>query len=332
MALTPYNKSALGVSAQVQRLIDKGMLIVNQQKAKKYLERIGYYRLSAYWHPFKDIPQELSSRNFKNGTYFDDVILFYQFDTKLRNNLLLGLGRIEIGLRAALINLFASISNEAYLELSNYSLQPHLKKKKLELRFLNPFDGIKRCWNRSTAKDCVKNYKSKYQDPPPIWTIAETWDWGTLSNIFQCLDQSLANRFLDSLQRQAGLSRQNYFLAYDILLSWLKSLNALRNYCAHQERIWNRDYTFRAPQRPQGSSSLLALFPNSENVRLYHLIVVMCGFHRLLKIDDVWFDEFINLLSSAPTHPLISYSRAGFAPDWIRTKQQLDKLKNWMNQ
>lgn len=49
-----YGKPHLTFEQQVAHLRDKGMIIEDETWALSRLAQIGYYRLSAYWHPFKD--------------------------------------------------------------------------------------------------------------------------------------------------------------------------------------------------------------------------------------------------------------------------------------
>lgn len=54
-SMVSYNKPHLAYPQQVELLVDRGMLVADQEKAINYLEGIGYYRLSAYWYPFRKI-------------------------------------------------------------------------------------------------------------------------------------------------------------------------------------------------------------------------------------------------------------------------------------
>jgi abortive infection bacteriophage resistance protein len=47
----PYTKPYLNVPDQLALLQSRGMLVTDEPRARQYLERIGYYRLSGYWYP-----------------------------------------------------------------------------------------------------------------------------------------------------------------------------------------------------------------------------------------------------------------------------------------
>lgn len=48
-----YTKPYLTIPQQLALLQSRGMQISDIEKATHALERIGYYRLSGFWHPFR---------------------------------------------------------------------------------------------------------------------------------------------------------------------------------------------------------------------------------------------------------------------------------------
>ena len=67
-------------------LKSRGLIISDEDKAVRYLESIGYYRLSAYMYPFLKAPKE--THQYKDGTTFQQVLNLYRFDKKLHMLLL----------------------------------------------------------------------------------------------------------------------------------------------------------------------------------------------------------------------------------------------------
>ena len=87
----------------VALLKSRGLVIYDEAKAVRYLESIGYYRLSAYMYPFLKVPKE--THQYKNGTTFQQVLNLYRFDKKLRMLLLNEIEKVEI-LKSATCNIF----------------------------------------------------------------------------------------------------------------------------------------------------------------------------------------------------------------------------------
>ena len=87
----PYAKPFLNIPGQLGLLQARGMIVTDPVKAAAALERIGYYRLSGYWYPFRTMrlvpggtpPYEVLDA-FKPGTEFRHVVDLYVFDKRLR--------------------------------------------------------------------------------------------------------------------------------------------------------------------------------------------------------------------------------------------------------
>lgn len=84
-------------------LKSRGLVISDEDKAVRYWESIGYYRLSAYMYPFLKAPKE--THQYKDGTTFQQVLNLYRFDKKLRMLLLNEIEKVEIAIRRAIMNI-----------------------------------------------------------------------------------------------------------------------------------------------------------------------------------------------------------------------------------
>ena len=51
--MSTYNKPYLSFQQQLELLKARGLEVTDDAAAISYLERIGYYRLSAYWYSFR---------------------------------------------------------------------------------------------------------------------------------------------------------------------------------------------------------------------------------------------------------------------------------------
>ena len=49
----PYDRPWRSFVEQFELLKSRGMVVTDEPAALDYLERVGYYRLSAYWCPFR---------------------------------------------------------------------------------------------------------------------------------------------------------------------------------------------------------------------------------------------------------------------------------------
>lgn len=131
-----YNKPWLSYSQQLDKLVERGLNVSDKNKAIECLERIGYYRLSGYWFPFRErsetcCPLEKPTHRkkfkkggterlvldtFKAGASFQQAVELYVFDKKLRLLTLDALERIEVALRVDISHLLGSHDCCAYLK------------------------------------------------------------------------------------------------------------------------------------------------------------------------------------------------------------------------
>ena len=109
------------------------------------------------------------------------------------------------------------------------------------------------CRNLSTLErelqrskdDFIKEHFVKYNANgyPPAWKLIELTSFGCLTKLYFNFSDTAVKK---KIAREYGVPQ------HEILESWMKSVNALRNACAHHSRIWNRVM----PVMPQMPSSL----------------------------------------------------------------------------
>jgi abortive infection bacteriophage resistance protein len=99
--LQPYTKPALTYALQLLKLQGNGMSISDEPAALRALASISYYRLSAYWYPFRlrDTQTNAALDAFEAGTRFEDAIALYEFDQQLRSLVLSAIEPIEVAVR-----------------------------------------------------------------------------------------------------------------------------------------------------------------------------------------------------------------------------------------
>jgi len=106
-----YSKPWLSYEDQLARLKQRGLAVTDDAKALDYLARIGYYRLSGYWFPFRErtevccpLPSEVMGRKkkgqtnrlvldeFKAGASFEKAVDLYVFanETNIKFELIMG--------------------------------------------------------------------------------------------------------------------------------------------------------------------------------------------------------------------------------------------------
>lgn len=88
--MAEYTKPFLPFDEQADLLLERGMQ-GDREVMVKHLKDVGYYRLSGYWHIFKQ-----SDDTFRRDTTFDKVWDYYVFDRQLRLCVLDAIERVEM--------------------------------------------------------------------------------------------------------------------------------------------------------------------------------------------------------------------------------------------
>lgn len=316
--LIPYNKPHLSVDQQIELMTGRGMEITDLDKAKKCIERIGYYRLSAYWYPFRRTTLSLDRNgrpvttvldDYKDNTTFSTVLDIYVFDKKLRLLLLDALERVEVAVRTNIAISLGSRSKIAHRDPAFFdaTFAQHVNARTGETKhqfWLNKFDSA---YNRS-KEEFVKHYKRKYVEADfPIWMAVELWDFGMLSHFFA----GMRRPDKDKIANDYGLNGRQ-------LETWLHCLNVARNICAHHGRLWNRPVV-NQPSIPTNNSilDLQHVAADTHSLRrLYATLSILKFLLNQINPTSTWGQRLIELVEEFPNVENISLRHAGFPDDW----------------
>lgn len=236
-----YQKKSLSYEDQADRAINRG-LVADREYLIEKLKCVSYYRLSGYWYPFrKNDPNEPKSKldDFTENTNFELIWQRYRFDRKLRFLMLDAIERIEIALRSKLVYHFTQ--KKGPFAHTKKELFPNWKEhgktiKKLECQAGFKSSGKKMRINKK-RDPFIENFRDKYRNAHlPFWMFAELMDFGSIT------------RFIEHVDEKQKIAK-DFGLPIKVLLSWMTSLNSLRNACAHHARIWNKVWGTK-PQLP----------------------------------------------------------------------------------
>ncbi|MCK9550656.1 Abi family protein [Aquamicrobium sp.] len=317
----PYTKPYLTIDQQINLIEGRGMEIPDRDKAAEYLRRIGYYRLSAYWFPFRKRITDSSGKHkivddFKAGTDFKTVVDLYAFDKGLRLILLDGLERIEI-----------SIRTEVALSIGAHDPHGHRRADLLDGRFVKPerprqrshrdwLENLDNKANRSKEEFAV-HFRTKYPDSQmPIWIAVELLDFGPLSMLLEGM------KFKD----QQVICSSYKIPRPHLLTTWVRGLAGVRNVCAHHARLWNKPLTDQPSMPREGEIADLDHLRASpgSNGRLYAAAAIIRYMLREISPRSRWHERLMSHVTTFPTHPVISVDAAGFPDNW-------QELSLWTN-
>ena len=288
----------------------------------KRLAYINFYRIYPYFISFTqegDLSQMLDSAGiFRPSTCWEDIWKAYMFDRKLRGALMDAISRIEVALRAQIVECWGAYSGDAY---------PHLNLRTYRASFLrkkNPNDdsssewkhfcaAVEKYFKRNKAAHCevhVELRKAQTLADLPVWALVE---FTTLGNLETLLCYGLKKNLVLRIAQNMGFKRADTFT------SAISLLTRVRNACAHQSRVWNRYWL-------TGQSSPILRNVDKEFAavsRLDRIGAAMTICQQLLLTiapQSEWKDRLVELLHSELSPTTHIHKILGFlTPEWHRS-------------
>ena len=292
--------------------------MADDDSALACLHRNGYYRLSAYWYPFRKIVDRSKTDEFLEHSRFEDARRLYVFDKQLKLHLLDAIVRVEIAVRVVIA-----------MCLGNRDTFAHLKPEFFLSKFTASNDKNEDCASNheiwinkyqcavTNSKDAfVKHHYDKFKDhlenygiaaQLPIWIAIELWDFGMLSKLYSGMlvedCTCVASRF--------------EVPSWKVMSAWLHTLNYIRNVIAHHGRLWNLHLAI-APKSPAIGSmpGFDEVFSVDGNNRVYTICCILSHFSKVINSESEWGQELKKIIDDFPAMPHANTSHMGFPNNW----------------
>lgn len=303
-----FTKPYFSYDQQADQLIARG-LTGDRAVIIGHLESVSYYRLSGYWYPYrKTDPANPSQKldDFYPHASIEKVWDRYVFDRRLRLLAMDALERIEVDARTRLAYLHAE-KHGPFGYADDAATLPGLNIA-ARTKFLDYF----REQLSTSQEEFVIHFRTKYgtdHNDLPIWVACELMTFGNLFTFYRgCrpdIQKALAGR---------------YGVSDTVCQSWLKTLNTIRNICAHHARLWNRVLGVK-PMIPNkdpkwryevdtASGRQKVFLPND---RVFSVLTLCRRCLKVIAPGNSWTDRFKKILAE---HPDIPHQGMGLIPDW----------------
>lgn len=258
-----YSKPHVKFEDQLNLLKDRNLAIHDEEEVLRFLTHTNYYKFSGYLKYFEKHGQV----DDYLGHTTSEIMDLYYFDRELRNILNKVLEKIEISIKTRI----------AYLIGEHYGAFGHLDKSNFSLAFNHSCFIDKLTFAENKSKEVfIKSYKKKYTSErhTPIWMVIEILTLGTLSVMYKNLDKSLKKKIAHTY----GASEINFE-------SWFFNIVLLRNFSAHNGRIWNRVYKISSIQNRKWGS--LPLKWDRLSGIIYILEYIVHRINPAYQLDDL---------------------------------------------
>ena len=287
-----FHKPYTSASDLVSLLQSRGLTVTDTVKAERYLEHIGYYRLSAYMYPLLQMPKE--RHLYKTNTSFSQVMMLYRFDKKLRLLIFNEIEKIEVAVRSAIVNVGSEMTGNPFWMTEGSNFIDAVK-------FRHTMNLIDAELHRS-REDFIVHFRETYSDAyPPAWILAEVLPFGVITNIFSNIRNIRTKK---NIARRFGLQIAPFE-------SWLTIVTLTRNSCCHHARVWNKQNTIR-PMLPNRIAGSWITLP-ADTLRIYFNLCIIKYFLNIISPNNDMRDKIEALLSDFPS---IDIKAMGFPRGW----------------
>ena len=273
------------IDEQVENLKSIGLIVDDEEYAKKILNDISYFRL------VKAYSLNLKPKNgcYDKQTTFKEIVDLYLFNANFRQIIFPEIEKVEINVRCRVANFFAEQYGVlGYLQAENFADENY------HAQFLK---DINEEIGRNSKAPFVRNFRENYEGGNlPIYALVEVFSFGTLSKFYK----NMLNKDKKAIAKSFGVG-------YTYFESWLESISYVRNICAHYGRIYNAKLS-KTPIVYKEYTQV-----GIGNNRIYG--VLLCLKH-LLKNDVHWnlFVDKIELLFDK--YQYVKISTMGFPENW----------------
>ena len=242
-----FTKPALTISQQISQLTSRGLTIKNVSIANKKLSELNYYRLEGYWLPLES---DHKRATFITGATFSLVLDWYDVDMELRSILFEAISSIEVSFR----------TKWAYYLSTKYGPFCYLDPKYFQNRTkwldsINKFSADVFRSKENFIKHFIETYKEFF---PPEWAAVEVMSFGTLSHLYEYMNEELPLDTTDAIPAKNAIAN-DYGLSIKELVSWIRTINVCRNFCAHQSRLI-ASYLTAQPIAPNSTNPLYSVW------------------------------------------------------------------------
>lgn len=294
-----YEKKALTLPELVKHLQGIGLqgepCVIEER-----IRDVGYFRLSPYWRYYRVGGKDAGSQ-LKDGTTIDDVWQLYVFDRELRLLLLDAIERVEVGVRARLVQSHVEKHGPfGYARRDVFGLRTKGRKNQVnQSRYEELLTTIADTLSRASAEidhrrasQAMRHFATRHGSShahPPLWLAAEVFSIGDLVTLYKGSPGPI----------RKGLSH-GFEIPEPVFESWLLCLQAVRNICAHHGRIWNRTLGVQ-PAEPDNSFRWAAAELGPRD-RIFYTITILAYCMSILCDGSHWGERFRELVEEKHAH------------------------------
>lgn len=316
-----YGKPWLSVEEQIEKLRGRGCRIDDVGSASSVLREVGYYRLTGYLYPFRESSPVVDGDGhrravvrdqYRTGTDIRHAEAFINFYRRLRLLVIEAVERVEVAVRTRLGHVLGARSPFAHEDSTVFTEAFTTPRPAVTDGVSAHTAWLGRVAERQHSSDeaFVGHFRAKYDGRMPIWALTEILELGHLTRLYGGLRNDIATE----IARSFGVPTKK------TMVSWLSSVNYVRNVSAHHARLFNRKLV-AAPKRPRPSEvPLLGHLSDGtapKEFGVYNTFAVLAYLLRSIPSDRDWAPRAAALVRSFPAAGPVTVASMGVAAGWL---------------
>lgn len=288
-----YDKVFLNIDEQLELLKSRGLVVKDEERAKSFLERNNYYRISGYSLTLR------SHDVFHSDATFQNIIDIYTFDHEFRHLLLKYIEIIEITVKSIYAYEFSNMYGPfEYSNPSNFTNDTEHSK------IINKVEEQKNKRHKDEAY--IKHFLDDLNSNIPFWAYIDLFTISDISRLYSISSDNL--KLAVSTRIGLTYNKAPYYLG-----KFMHSITIIRNLCAHGNRIYNRLFE-QKPFLSEKDKKLLLTTQNGEidNAHLFGFLLLI---RKLLKPNQ--FKDFkVELIKLSDKFSFVDMKYYGFPDNW----------------
>ena len=217
------NKIFKTLDEQIEILRQRGLIIEDEEKAKKILFKENYFFINGYRHFFTG---SYKDNNFLPGTTFDELYSIFTFDRKIRNIFFKNILIVENNIKSIIS--YRLSKNYGYKE-KNYLNPENFSQDAMKVRQVNDvLSKMKRQIRLNGKKHSATMHYITNYGYIPMWILVKVLSFGIVSELYNILK-------IDDQIKIADF----YGLEVETLVIYLSILANFRNLCAHEDILYD---------------------------------------------------------------------------------------------
>lgn len=307
--MSSYTKPPLTIEDQIKLLQQRGLFFPDEQRSKRLLSNISYYRLSAYMLVFKPRKKANGDDTFAPGTTWDNVYDLYVFDRKLRLLIFDCIERIEIAIRTQIIHqLSLKYGPHWHDNPSLFKVETKTNRygQSIAIDVYQELRAHLDARMSTSDEEFIQHYITTYTAPlhPPCWMSMEIVYFNHLSKICQYLRDP---EDLKAISQYFGLKNPYIFC------SWLHTINYVRNICAHHSRLWNRAIRVVPKKLLSPQRKWISNIGTVQTSRIYYFLCLINYFLQTVNPTNQLKQRLLQLFSE---YSIVNPRFMGFPANW----------------